>query len=242
MYILYADESGNTGTDFDNSQQPIFVLGSVLVNENNWHNINRLLDDKKAEIDPYFKNNEVHTNEIFNSKKRTYFGKNDWHKNLEILEKLVVLISNLPIEFYYIAIDKKAFKKELKAKYGELVKIDPYLHSFSKLYTAICNNMKNKESNSMIFLDKQLNFNKELASFFPVIHQKYVDNIIEYPMFLDSDSTNYIQIADILSFYVNKYYSIQNGYQKYGEEKEKHCLAMFKELSKNIIVSIKNFD
>lgn len=61
-------------------------------------------------------------------------------------------------------------------------------------------------------------------------------------MFLDSDSTNYIQIADILSFYVNKYYSIQNGYQKYGEEKEKHCLAMFKELSKNIIVSIKNFD
>lgn len=111
MYILYADESGNTGTDFDNSQQPIFVLSSVLVNENNWHNINRLLDNKKA-------------------------------------------------------------------------------------------------------------FKKELASFFPVIHQKYVDNIIEYPMFLDSDSTNYIQIADILSFYVNKYYSIQNGYQKYGEEKE----------------------
>lgn len=38
MYILYADESGNTETDFDNSQQPIFVLGGVLVNENNWHN------------------------------------------------------------------------------------------------------------------------------------------------------------------------------------------------------------
>lgn len=133
-------------------------------------------------------------------------------------------------------------RKELKAKYGELVKIDPYLHSFSELYTAICNNMKDKESNSMIFLDKQLNFNKELSSFFPMIHQKYVDNIIEYPMFLDSDSTNYIQIADILSFYVNKYYSIQNGYQKYGEEKEKHCLAMFKELTKNIVVSIKNFE
>jgi len=30
--------------------------------------------------------------------------------------------------------------------------------------------------------------------------------------------------------------------EKYGEEKEKHCLAMFKELSKNVIVSIKNFD
>ena len=169
MYILYADESGNTGADFDNVQQPIFVLGGVLVNENNWHKINRLLDDEK-------------------------------------------------------------------------VKIDPYLHSFSELYTAICKNMKDKKSNSIIFLDKQLNFNKELANFFPEIQQKYVDNIIEYPMFLDSDSTNYIQIADILSFYVNKYYSIKNGYQKYGEKKEKHCLEMFKKLSKNTIISIKNFE
>ncbi len=102
--------------------------------------------------------------------------------------------------------------------------------------------MKNNESNSMIFLDKQLKFNKDLVDFFPLTHQKYVDNIIEYPMFLDSDSTNYIQIADILSFYVNKYYSIQNGYQKYGEEKKKHCISMFEKLSKNTIISIKNFE
>jgi len=113
MYILYADESGNTGTDFDNVQQPIFVLGGVLVNENNWHKINRLLDDEKVKIDPYFESNEVHTNEIFNSKKRTYFGKNSWYKNLEILDKLVLLISKLPIEFYYVVIDKKIFKRKI---------------------------------------------------------------------------------------------------------------------------------
>ena len=29
MYLLYADESGNTGTDLDNKQQPIFVLCSL---------------------------------------------------------------------------------------------------------------------------------------------------------------------------------------------------------------------
>ncbi len=241
MKILYADESGNTGTDFDNKQQPIFVLGGVLVKDTCWHEINWLLDDRKTNIDPYFEKNEVHTNEIFNSKKKSYFGKNDWHKNLKILEKLVDLVSSLPLEFQYVAIDKKIYKKELKEKYGELVKIDPYLYSFSKLYSSTCKNMKKENTNSIIFLDKLIKFDKELLDFFPVIHKKYADNIIEYPLFLDSDSTNYIQIADILSFYVNKYYSIKNGYQLYSEEKEKHCLAMFNKLSNHIITGIKNF-
>lgn len=29
MYLMYADESGNTGTDYDNKEQPIFVLAGV---------------------------------------------------------------------------------------------------------------------------------------------------------------------------------------------------------------------
>jgi len=33
MYILYADESGNTGTDYDNKEQPIFVLGGLIVED-----------------------------------------------------------------------------------------------------------------------------------------------------------------------------------------------------------------
>lgn len=241
MKLLYADESGNTGTDLDNKQQPIFVLGSVLVEDNYWHDINFLLDDRKSNIDSYFKNHEVHTNEIFNSKKNSYFGKNDWHKNLEILEQIVNLISLLPLELQYVAIDKKIYKKELKENYGELIKIDPYLYSFSQLYASICKNMKNSKTNSIIFLDKLIKFDKEILDFFPIIHKKYIDNIIEYPLFLDSDSTNYIQIADTLSFYVNKYYSIQNGYQNYCEEKEKHCIAMFKKLSNHIITKITNF-
>ncbi len=242
MYLMYADESGSTGTDFDNKQQPIFVLGSVLVPDNFWHDINFILDTRKPIIDSYFEKNEIHTNEIFNSKKDSYFGKNDWHINLKILEELVDLISSLPeIEFHYVAIDKQIYKENLKERYGHLVKIDPYIDAFSKLYEAICSHMFTKKANSLIFLDKIIKFEKEILDIFPTINKCYSDHIIEHPFFLDSSSSNYIQIADILSFYTNKYYSIKNGYQKYSEEKEKHCLAMFKKLSKNIIINIKNF-
>ena len=32
MYLMYADESGNTGMDLDNKQQPIFVLAALASN------------------------------------------------------------------------------------------------------------------------------------------------------------------------------------------------------------------
>lgn len=41
MQILYADESGSTGTDYDNNEQPIFVLGGVIVDKDKWHEINK---------------------------------------------------------------------------------------------------------------------------------------------------------------------------------------------------------
>lgn len=31
MNLIYVDESGNTGTDYDNKQQPIFVLESFII-------------------------------------------------------------------------------------------------------------------------------------------------------------------------------------------------------------------
>lgn len=33
MYLMYADESGSTGTDYDNPQQKIFTLAGVAVPE-----------------------------------------------------------------------------------------------------------------------------------------------------------------------------------------------------------------
>lgn len=50
-------------------------------------------------------------------------------------------------------------------------------------------------------------------------------------MFLKSQNTNFIQIADIYSFYVNKYFSIQRNYKKYSDVKQQHCIDMYKKLS-----------
>lgn len=73
MYLMYADESGNTGIDLNNKEQPIFVLGSFLVEHTKWHEINNYFNIRKIEICNYFKDNEIHTNEIFNPPHKSFF-------------------------------------------------------------------------------------------------------------------------------------------------------------------------
>lgn len=37
MFILYLDESGNTGTDYDNPTQKIFTLAGLALNDKDWY-------------------------------------------------------------------------------------------------------------------------------------------------------------------------------------------------------------
>ena len=50
MKLYYADESGNTGMDLDNKEQPIFVLGSICLEDKNWHEINNYFNKRKVEM------------------------------------------------------------------------------------------------------------------------------------------------------------------------------------------------
>ena len=39
MHLVYLDESGNTGKDLKDLQQPVFVLAALIVPETCWQNL-----------------------------------------------------------------------------------------------------------------------------------------------------------------------------------------------------------
>lgn len=233
MYILYADESGNTGTDYDNKQQPIFVLSGILVNETNWHNINNYFNKEKIKIWSLFETNEIHTADIFNPRRNSIFRHDNWIQNLEILEKLVNLILKLDISAMFIAIDKKEFKKSLNSVFKNTLKIDPYIYSFGILYDNVSDTLCKINHKGIIFLDDILTIPSQLHNIYPVL-SKNNSTMIEEAMFIKSDQTNFIQIADVFAFYAEKYFSIKKGYKVYDEIKTKHCIEMYNKLSKKI--------
>ena len=230
MYLMYADESGNTGTDYDNKEQPIFVLAGVLVEDIKWHDINNFFNHRKIKILPILKDNEIHTNELFNSSKKSVFNQFKWQDNFKTLENLVDLILELDIKVQFVAIDKKHFKKSINDTFQNSIKIEPYIYSFGMMYDYVSDILIQHNNKGIIFLDNILTIPNTLHNIYPILSQNN-NTMIEEAMFLNSKNSNFIQIADIFAFYIERFFSIRLGYKKYSTIKEEHCLKMYNKLS-----------
>ena len=237
MYLCYMDESGSTGIDLDNKIQPFFVLVGIIVADKEWHKINDYFEQEKIKICPELKNAEIHTNELFNSNPKSVFYKNYWKDNLVILEKLVNLISKLHIIITTSVIDKRDYKKH----FGNNIIVDPYLYSFAISYHEFNNLLIDLNDYGIIFCDEIKNMEKSLDVLYPKLKIEN-RNIIEKTYYIDSKKNNFIQIADICSFYINKYHCItQNNYIK-GNEKIEHCLKMYDKLFNTIFPNVKDIN
>lgn len=158
MYLLYADESGNTGTDLDNKQQPIFVLCGLAVKSDDWYNINYMFQKRKEEICPDLKSSEIHTTDIFSASKNKSkgydFRKYSLEEDLHILEQLVNFVVDMKFPIFATGILKSNFKKFIARELGSSIKIDPYLLSFINLSNGYNNFLIENKSNGIIFLDE----------------------------------------------------------------------------------------
>ena len=227
MELFYLDESGSTGLDLDNKTQPVFVLASVQVTDKNWHSVNDYFEEEKQKIYPDFKNVEIHTNELYNSNPKSYFHKNEWKYNFQILENIVELISSLNIKVHFSYVVKKIYKKH----FGNNIIVDPYLYSFAVTYKKINDYLSKQNSYGIIFCDELKSMENSLEILYPNL-KKDNKNIIERTFYLDSKKNNYIQIADVFSFYANKYLTICCNNSTMDEFKKNHCIKMFTKLSK----------
>lgn len=230
MYLMYVDESGNTGTDYDNKEQPIFALVGVVIKDKKWHEVNEYFEEEKIKICPEFKDYEIHSSELFNAPKSSIFKKYSWEHNLEILEKIIDLIISLPIEVYSTYIYKPDFKKYILQTLGPDIKVDPYLYAFALNYNDFNSDLEQRNSLGIIFSDELKNITTSVELLYPKLVTNN-RNIIEKSLYIDSKKNNFIQIADVLALYANKYFCITNELAKYNSIKEEHCIKMYEKIT-----------
>lgn len=229
MYLLYMDESGSTGTDYDNKQQPIFSLAGVCVEDYKWHEIDNKFEKEKIKIYPEFQNNEIHAMELFNAPRSSIFNKYSWKENLVALEQIVNLIISLDITLFITTIDKQLFKKHLYNKFSTSIKLDPYLYAFGNMYYSFNESLITQNSYGIVFTDEIKSVSEGLDLIYPKLKEDN-NKIIEKSLYLDSKKNNFIQIADVCALYFNKVKCIQSNYHSYNEIKTSHCLNMQQKL------------
>ncbi len=238
MYLMYADESGNTGTDLDNKSQPHFVIAGILIKDTDWYDLNYMFKKRKIQICPDLASTEVHTTDIFSSskseKKGYNFRKYSLDEILDILEKLVDFIVENKIPIIGAPMQKNGFKSYCNEILGPSFKIDPYLYNFVRLSNRYNNFLIENNSNGMIFVDevrdKVTDVNSMYEKLFFNNFECNTNNIIENVVFVQSQHNNFIQLADICAFYINKFFCIRFNKLIKNEKKRNHCLKMYMRL------------
>lgn len=157
IYILYADDAGNTGVDYDNPNQPYFSLLGIIVDSDNWHKLDEKINNEKVKIFPPFKDIEIHTSDIFNGKKvgPVNFRKLEVKSNLVILEEIVDMIVSLNLKIIRFVVKKQNLKTYCKNVFKSQVKIDPYLIAFTYCTRFFDDYLLKNHKKGMIILDEQ---------------------------------------------------------------------------------------
>ena len=127
MQLVYLDESGNSGNNLHDMQQPVFVLCALLVPEDKWL---QLETDLHSAIEVHFPpprapDFEVHATGLRNGDK--FFRGTPVSKRLELRDDWLRLAAKHDLKVIYRAIEKRRYHRWQQETFGVGVAINPHL-------------------------------------------------------------------------------------------------------------------
>ena len=115
MYLIYFDESGNTGNNLNDPQQPLFILCALAVPEDKWLQVEQ---DLQVETEKFFPSPrpddfEIHATDLTSARR--------WFKSISLADRLAfrdawfsVAVKH-QLRIIYRAIAKKRFERWIHA-------------------------------------------------------------------------------------------------------------------------------
>ncbi|MDD4952915.1 MAG: DUF3800 domain-containing protein [Desulfovibrionaceae bacterium] len=205
MYLLYLDDSGSP----KNANERHFVLGGFCIHEQGSYWVNKHLDELAEQIDPdHPQHVEFHASEIFR-------GKTDpWQKitkdrRREYIKDVLRVASreSKNISVFACAVYKPSFPNDDPVKLA----FEDICQRFQYFLNRIYRESKQKERHQgLIVLDKSSHETslQSLATHFRSKGTRWghLNNIHEVPLFVDSEASRSIQLADHIAYSVFRRY------------------------------------
>ena len=109
MHFFYNDESGDTGRDLQNEEQPIFVLGGVSLSDEKWNNtqqeftriVNEYYEDEVPE------NFELHATELLSPNGNGPFVNHSMEARTQFAKDILNLVVTQSHNIHLIGFDKQ---------------------------------------------------------------------------------------------------------------------------------------
>jgi len=227
MHIIYVDESGDDG--FDNSglyknQTPTknFIRVGVIIHDRKWQKIDRSISEfKKRYGIP--KEIELHATQIRTGRLKkgglNWFGKNypDRNDREEILINCCKLTKTFDVSIICVVIDKSKIKTSV-VNYKSFPKNNSWEFLIERINLFLT---ESKDKKGMIISDAILqNKEEQHRNFAKALYSQstHIDSFhfVESILFEPSESSNLLQIADIISYACHRKFN--GGNDKLFEE------------------------
>lgn len=210
MHIVYFDETGNTGTNFDDPQQRVFVLGAMVVPETVWQNLEK---DLQAAVDSMFPQPRPYGFEIHGGALRNGQG---CFRGLSVNARVafrdiwLALARQYEVKFIYRAIDKSRFRSWVHRELGSGVKINPYVVAFPLVARVVDEYLASRPEKPLgIFVfdeNKEVvhDIEKSLSLLRGIDNSLRLGRVVEKGFFIDSAKSLMLQLCDVCLYSARK--------------------------------------
>jgi hypothetical protein len=219
MHFFYLDESGCTGTDLTNQQQPIFVLGGVSIRDESWRGMQEAF---QRVIANYFNGRipegfELHAGELLSPDGDGPFAGHERERRNGLTLAILNLLEKNSHHVHFIALSKQ---RMAAANYGEAWARVPYILAFDYMTTYVNWLVRSKLGRSargMIIFDEKEQFSDDIERISRIrrfagaaVHR--VKFIVEFAYPIDSFKNPMIQVSDVITFCVRKFLEVEEGF------------------------------
>jgi hypothetical protein len=208
MILAYLDESGDTGLNFTDEQQPIFVLGALLVPQTTWKPLEQgFLDCVGSAFGGSIPDGfELHTMDLVGRKKA--FRAFSLEQIRSFRDSLFDLLQKHGLRVLYRKIDKRRYQKYCETHFGKGMRIEPYIMSLPFLCTGIDRVLESSGDLGILIFDHH----HDLAGIERTLRTLRIgdegalrtERQIEKGFFVDTAQSFPIQLVDLVLYYIRK--------------------------------------
>lgn len=210
MHLVYLDESGNSGNNLEDAQQPIFVLGALVVPETVWQLVEGELEASLAKHFPDSRSSEleVHAGDLRQGT-RSFKGV-PIATRLALRDEWLTIAGKHKLQFIYRAIVKKRYQRWMEGVFGKGIQVNPHLAAFP-LITQVVNNLlrdTGPKTLGIIISDDNREVVGDIERFLKLLRADPgtlgLDRIIEKGFFIDSSKSLLLQLSDLCTLQARK--------------------------------------
>ncbi|HET6248739.1 MAG TPA: DUF3800 domain-containing protein [Tepidisphaeraceae bacterium] len=211
MHLIYLDESGNSGLNLNNAQQPVFVLCALVVDESRWQGLDAELQETIARQFPTGipKGFEVHGTDLRSG--HGFFEGVPVPERIEFRNKWLSIAPRHGVKIVYRAIEKHRYAGWLRLSMGGGVLINPHIAAFPLVAKVVNDYLKELRPSQlgMFIFDENREITVDVENSIRLLRGNagtiQLGQIVEKGFFIDSAKSLPIQLADVCALTLRKH-------------------------------------